>query len=127
MIMNKSLQGLVSYVQGHSAEKAVVKMLRRQGYKIIAQNVSAPRGVGANELDIVAMDHYTLVFVEVKKRATLELAMQTIDPARRRRLYKAAELFLANNPQYADKPCRFDVIALDDDENMEHLQNVIED
>jgi putative endonuclease len=47
---------------GHSAERLVATRLERQGWRIVGRNVRLPSG----ELDIVALDGRTLVFVEVK-------------------------------------------------------------
>ena len=124
---NKVLQGLTSYLLGHSAENEARKWLEKKGYRFVAQNVKSKKGSGACELDLVMMDKKTLVFIEVKKRKSTQTAMEAILPAMQKRLYKGAEKFLALNPQYQNMDCRFDAICFDEDNNIAHLKNVIEE
>ncbi len=65
------------------------------------------------ELDLVAVDGATLVFVEVRLRSrdTYGDAAQSIDAAKRRRLLAAARHYLLVHR--CDCPVRFDVVALD--------------
>ena len=124
---SKALQGIVSYFKGHSAENIARQWLEKQGYQFIAQNVKTQRGTGACELDLVMMDKKVLAFIEVKKRKTTEQAMQSVLPNMQKRLYKGAENFLSQNLQYQNADCRFDVICFDEENNITHLQNVIEE
>ena len=52
---------------GDRGERAAEKYLKRQGYRIISRNYSTPWG----EIDIVALDGTTIVFVEVKTRQSI--------------------------------------------------------
>jgi putative endonuclease len=66
------------------------------------------------EIDIVAQDGDTLVFVEVRARATLEFgsAAESVTDAKRRRVVAMAVEYLARHG-ITDRPCRFDVVAVD--------------
>ncbi len=94
---------------GVIGEEAAVRLLRRRGYRIRGRNVRCPMG----ELDIVAEDRATLVFVEVKTRSTVEYGdpFESISPLKRRRLQRLAVYYLATR-RLADRPCRFDAVAV---------------
>ena len=65
------------------------------------------------EIDLVARDGDTLVFVEVRMRSagTFGGALESITPRKQRRIQAAAQQFLG---RYRDPPrCRFDVVALE--------------
>ena len=49
---------------GAAGEKAAAKYLRRRGYRIVARNYRCRGG----EIDLIALDADTIVFVEVKTR-----------------------------------------------------------
>ncbi len=95
--------------QGKLGEEAAVEWLKRQGYRIVARNVTYRGG----ELDAVARDGDTLCFVEIKARAsdTFGPAIAAVPPQKQRRLARAAALYLARHP--TDSPCRFDVLGMD--------------
>jgi putative endonuclease len=84
--------------------------LRRRGYEILARRYRTRHG----EIDIVARDQGTMVFVEVKARATAEFgtAAEAVTVSTQRRLGAMATDYLARN-RVPDCPCRFDVVAID--------------
>jgi putative endonuclease len=114
---------MTNYQTGIEAEKKAAELLRKKGYEIIASRVGAKRGTEAGEVDIVAVKGRMLVFVEVKKRESHAVALESIMSRQQARVYRAAELFLAKNPQYAGYDCRFDAIVFDDAYVPEHLEN----
>ena len=124
--MDKSLTGLIAYLTGQTAEKEACLFLKKKGYRLECKNFHPKRGCGANELDLIMWDKETLVFIEVKKRASFVQAAEVIDMRLQKRLYKGAEAFLASHPQYSQKNCRFDVVLIVPNEMPVHLQNVIE-
>jgi putative endonuclease len=95
---------------GRRGERAAEKHLRRNGYRIVARNF---RAVGA-EIDLVAMDGETLVFVEVKTRRSLAAGApeEAVDERKQQRLRRAAEVF-ATRYRAEDTEMRFDVVAVD--------------
>lgn len=98
--------------QGRVGEDAAVEWLRRQGYRIIDRNVTHQVG----ELDVVAEDGGVLCFLEIKARSNRAFgpAIAAISPQKKRRISRAASLYLAHHP--TDSPCRFDVLAMDLDD-----------
>ncbi len=98
---------------GKDAELHALNYLQQQGLRLLAQNWLCKRG----ELDLVMLDGDTVVFVEVRYRRHSGWggAMESVDFRKQEKLITAAQLFLQQEPQWADHPCRFDVIAVDGD------------
>jgi putative endonuclease len=95
---------------GKEGENIAVCELERRGYEILARRYRTRYG----EIDIVAGDAGTIVFVEVKARATDEFgtAAEAVTASKRRRLAAMATDYLARN-RLSERPCRFDVVAID--------------
>jgi putative endonuclease len=96
---------------GKTGEDLAVEELERRGYSILARRYRTARG----EIDIVARDGDTIVFVEVKTRVTGEFgtAAEAVTPWKQKRLVSMGVDYLARN-RLTNKPCRFDVVAIDD-------------
>jgi putative endonuclease len=96
---------------GKSGEDLAVAELERRGYAILARRYRSRHG----EIDIVCNHGGTIVFVEVKARATGEFgaAAEAVTPHKQRRVVAMARDFLARHDLGAS-PCRFDVVAIDD-------------
>ena len=94
---------------GARAEALAVEYLARRGLTIVARNYRTRRG----EIDVVARDRGTLVFVEVRLRsgAAFGGAAASITPAKSARLVAAAEAYLATLDRIP--PCRFDAVLLE--------------
>jgi putative endonuclease len=92
-----------------AGEDAAVELLRRSGYDVVARNVRLPGG----EIDAVCRDGGTIVFVEVKARAsgTFGTALSAVDARKRRKLRALAADYLQIAAPGA--PARFDVVTLD--------------
>ena len=103
MTHQRQLLGLVG-------EDLAARALESRGYAILERRYRTDRG----EIDIVAEDGETLVFVEVKARADQEFgtAAECVTPAKQRRVARMAAEYLATH-RVADRPCRFDVVAID--------------
>ena len=95
---------------GKSGEDRAVRELERRGYAILARRYRTRHG----EIDIVADDGGTIVFVEVKARATADCgsAAEAVTSHKQRRLTAMAVDYLARN-HVTETPCRFDVVAID--------------
>jgi putative endonuclease len=96
--------------RGADAERRARLHYRLRGYRILESNAWA----GGHELDVVARRGRRLVFCEVKAK----LGERYGDPAemvgeeKRRRLWQAAEAWLAQHPELAGLEVRFDVVAV---------------
>ena len=84
--------------------------LRLKGYRIEARNWRCPQG----ELDLVARDGDTLVFVEVKTRTTGSAGRpeEAVNRRKQARLVRLAQAYLARLGG-EPPPCRFDVVAVE--------------
>ena len=94
---------------GSDAENEAARFLERRGLAIVARNHRTRFG----EIDLVARDGPTLVFVEVRLRSSSRFGggAESIGAAKRRRIVAAALHYLTGvRPQ---PPCRFDVVTLD--------------
>ncbi len=79
---------------GLKAETVAAIWLTCKGYSILARRWSANGG----EIDLVARRGRAVAFVEVKARADLDAAADSIGPAKRRRIARAVHAWLARNP-----------------------------
>ncbi len=94
---------------GAENEELAVEFLKNKGFEIIARNFRTP----FSEIDIIAKDEKTLVFVEVKARRSYRYghAVAAVTPQKQRRIIQAAYAYLQQN-QIELVDCRFDVIAI---------------
>jgi putative endonuclease len=93
---------------GISAESRAAAFLIAKGFRILARRWRSPRG----EIDIVARRRHLLVFAEVKARASLDEAAESVNERQRRRIAAAAEIWLAANPDEMFGDIRFDAILV---------------
>jgi putative endonuclease len=96
---------------GKLGEELAVRELEARGYAILERRYRTSHG----EIDIVAREGATLVFVEVKARETAEFgtAADAVTPRKQRQVAAMAVEYLARH-HVVDTPCRFDVVAIDD-------------
>lgn len=94
---------------GKAGEDLACEELRRRGYAILDRRYRTRSG----ELDIVARDGLTLVFVEVKTRASQRFGspVEAVTPAKCRQVAAMAADYLARR-RPAARACRFDVVAI---------------
>lgn len=105
---------------GKKGEEVAVKFLQKQGYKILEQNFKKRYG----EIDIVALDKKTLVFVEVKTRFSEEYGPpeEAVTPWKLRQIAKTGQFYKMLHPELPDL-LRIDVVAVDLDYKGE-LENI---
>ncbi len=105
--------GVTTKQSGDAGEDRALAHLQRQGLKLLARNYRTP-GRGGGEIDLVMRDSDgTLVFVEVRKRATASHggAAASVSFAKQRRIVFAARHYLMRLPSLP--PCRFDVVSVE--------------
>jgi putative endonuclease len=111
-----------AFTRGVDAEAAASALLAAKGFSIVATRVRTPRG----EIDLVARCESLLLFVEVKARARIDTAAESILPRQRRRIVEAAEIFLARHPEYAGLDMRLDVVLVAPGRPPVHLAGAFE-
>lgn len=102
---------------GAAGEERAVSMLVAKGFEIVERNFKTKLG----ELDIIARDRGTLVFIEVRARADASHgnALDAVTYAKRRRVTRTAQQYLAwRRPAF--ETARFDVVAITGDD-MVHI------
>lgn len=99
---------------GAEQEEKACAFLQGKGLKILERNYYTRQG----EIDIIAKDTSALVFVEVKYRKGLSsgLPQEAVDHKKQRRISRAAAHYLSFHRLPFFTPCRFDVIAICDEE-----------
>ena len=95
---------------GRIGEDLAAGALVARGYAILERRFTTERG----DIDIIAEDAGTLVFVEVRARATAEFghAAESVTDAKKRQVARLAREYLALR-KITNRPCRFDVVAID--------------
>jgi putative endonuclease len=104
---------------GKTGEDLACAELQRRGYEILARRYRRRGG----ELDIVARDGTTVVFVEVKSRDGRNFGdgAEAVTPIKQRRIAALALDYMARHKMH-ECPCRFDVVSI----AIEHGKPVIE-
>lgn len=113
--MRKELNDVV----GVKGEICAASLLQKKKYKILSQNYKTRVG----EIDIIAGQGDTIVFVEVKKRESLAFGRpcEAVNARKQAKIRRVAEEYLVRN-NLLEKQVRFDVIeVLGNDVN--HIQN----
>lgn len=106
--------------RGAEAEDRAAIHLLKLGYTVITRRCH----VGRFELDLVALDGATLVFVEVKWRTgKFAVAEESLSSTKVQRLQEASERYMLEN--FGElRPARFDLIAIDDDGLRHHISAI---
>lgn len=112
---------------GDTGESIAVRYLKGQGFKIVECNFRSVCG----EIDIVARDGRTIVFVEVKCRKNENYGppQLAVTPFKQRQISKAALVWLSRKKLY-DAEARFDVVAIvlheHDLPDIDHIRNAFD-
>lgn len=95
---------------GTYCEELAARYLKQQGYCILERNFFSRYG----EIDLIAKDGTTLVFVEVKFRSNMAAGdpAEAVTARKQERIRKTAQYYLCIHQISEDIPCRFDVAAV---------------
>jgi len=113
--------------RGSRFEALAGRYLRGKGYRLVERNFR----FGHKEIDIIAVDGDTIVFVEVKGRASRDYGApaESVTRGKMRNIAKAAEAYLWRRG-LTNKTCRFDVVCVtlvdNRDAEFEHIRNAFE-
>ena len=94
---------------GNEGERIAATHLTERGYHILERNFRCRGG----EVDLIALDGATLVFVEVKLRRSLARGapVEAVTPVKESRVRKAAQVYLAYSGRVFTR-LRFDVVSI---------------
>lgn len=109
-----------AFREGHGAEWLAAAFLMLKGYQVLGFRLKT-RGV---EIDILARQGRTVVVVEVKRRATLDAALNAVDSRQLERLRAAGAALLRQRPSLADFALRIDTVALAPGRVPRHRRNL---
>jgi putative endonuclease len=112
--------------RGREGEEVALRYLRDAGYRPIERNVRTRFG----EIDLVMEQDGTIVFVEVRSRASARFgsALESVDRRKQRRLGRLAESYLDRH-RLGGRRARFDVVAVewqDGAPRVQHVENAFE-
>ncbi|MBI5560546.1 MAG: YraN family protein [Deltaproteobacteria bacterium] len=113
---------------GMAGEEEAVGVLKKKGFKVMERNLRNRFG----EIDIIAKDGGTVVFVEVKTRTNLSFGLpkDSLDARKKRHMVAASLDYLSRNPALRECPVRFDCVGIEFSEgggfSVEHIENAFE-
>jgi putative endonuclease len=110
---------------GSKGEDLAVKFLEKKGYKILSRNFRTPVG----EIDVIAEDRNTLVFIEVKTRTDDSFGhpFEAVTFRKKDKLRKVALSYLKSSRK--EMPSRFDVLSIEmrgGESRIEHIEDAFE-
>jgi len=113
-------------LRGRQGERVAEEFLRTQGYVIVARNYRVSFG----EIDVIAQDRQTLVFVEVRTHTGEAFGdpLASVNLRKQRQIAKAALHYLARNG-LMEREARFDVIGIrweNEQARITHVKNAFE-
>lgn len=108
MTTARSRRGGQARASGRRGEVLAALLLMAKGYRILGFRLATPQG----EIDLLAVRGGVLAVVEVKRRGTLEAALEAVRQDQRDRLRRAARSIAAGRPALKDATLRLDLIAL---------------
>ncbi|MEM7660819.1 MAG: YraN family protein [Pseudomonadota bacterium] len=94
--------------RGRRGESIAALFLRLKGYSVLARRVRTPAG----EIDLIVRKGKLVVFVEVKARSDLNTALESVTQIARRRITRAAEIWMARRSELAGCDWRYDIVAI---------------
>lgn len=100
-----------NFLKGKAGENIAINFLEKQELKIIEKNWRFSR---MGEIDIIAKDKNTLVFIEVKARSSNLFGnpLESVDEKKFNKIRKLAEIYLSQNPNINYDDIRFDLIGI---------------
>ena len=104
----RRVRGAAARISGRRGEVLAAIWLMAKGYRILGFRLAANQG----EIDLLALRRGVLAVVEVKRRRTLEAALEAVRPAQRERLRRAAAQIALRRPALRDAAIRLDLFAL---------------
>ncbi len=94
----------------HIGEELAAKYLTGKGYSMLCKNFRIKGG----EIDIIALDGDTLVFVEVKTRSyhSISAALENVNYTKQLRISRTAVEYINRDPQLGKYHTRFDIVVV---------------
>ena len=106
--LDRVRRGAAARRDGRRSEVLVALLLVTKGSRILGFRMRTPQA----EIDLLAVRGGVVAVIEVKRRRTLEEALDAVTPRQRRRLLSAANSIHARRPDLAHASIRLDLMAL---------------
>lgn len=117
----RELQGRTAYHAGLAAEDQVSRLYDRSGRPVIARRWRGSIG----EIDLIAREGATIVFIEVKKSSSHALAAEHLTWSQQQRIMATASEFVGGEPLGQNTDIRFDVALVDAMGRIEIIENAL--
>ena len=104
----RGARGAAARLSGRRSEAWAAVWLMAKGYRILGFRLKTPQA----EIDLLAQRRGVVAVVEVKRRATLEAALECVSADQRSRLRRAGAALAARRPWLAGAAVRLDLLAL---------------
>ena len=114
-------RGRTSYHAGIAAEDQVSQLYDRSGRPVIARRWRGSIG----EIDLIAREGDTVVFIEVKKSSSHALAAEHLTWGQQQRIMATASEFVGGEPLGQNTDIRFDVALVDGMGRIEIIENAL--
>ena len=121
--MSDSQEKFYKKLLGRVGEKQAVKYLKKRKIKILEKNYVTPIG----EIDIIAKEKDTLLFIEVKTRTNTLYGepIESVTPYKQGHIIRVAEYYMKmHDVDFDETPCRFDVIEVKNDNGINEINHV---
>ena len=105
----RCVRGRAAHHRGRAAEAQAESALQREGWNVVARRLRTPAG----EIDLVAEQGGLTALIEVKSRPTLAGAAFALQPRQQQRMIAAAQIALADHPNWGRSGVRFDIMLVD--------------
>lgn len=108
-------------IKGDDKERLAEDYLAAKGFFLIERNFLCKAG----EIDLIMKDQDFLVFIEVRYRENNDFggALESITAGKQRKLRRAAEFYLLQQFGNTPPPCRFDVVGIEGENELEWIKN----
>lgn len=113
------MNGSTNYHAGLAAEDAVARNYSRRGLPVARRRWRGRSG----EIDLIAREGTSVVFIEVKKSKSFEAAAERVSKTQMQRIYRSASEFLAGEPSGQNTDVRFDVALVNATGDVQILEN----
>lgn len=117
----RARRGAIAYRTGLAAEETTARDYEARGGKIAARRWRGRSG----EIDLIARQGDSVVFIEVKQARDFETAAQRLGDRQTQRLFSAAAEYLAGEPRGLDTQSRFDVALVDGAGHLMIMENAL--
>ncbi len=121
MTVVRRSRGLTSYHAGLAAEDQVSQLYDRSGRAVVARRWRGSIG----EIDLIAREGETVLFIEVKKSSSHALAAEHLTYSQMQRIMATASEFVGGEPNGQNTDIRFDVALVDDLGRIEIIENAL--